>query len=122
MKPPSLAPRGRQPALFSLPGPLAARLGADCFAALPAGPGVYRFHGRDGALLYIGQSSNLRARVGSYRYVSEGSHARHTVRMVARAYRLEWEPCLTATDAVALEARLLLAAKGNSDGIIANAA
>ncbi len=100
--------RTRQLALFALPGPLAARLGAACFTQLPEGPGVYRFRGRDGELLYIGQSSNLRARVGSYRYVSEGSHPRRMVRMVARAYRLEWEPCPTAAAAIALEARLLL--------------
>jgi hypothetical protein len=108
MKTPPPGLRTRQPALFALPGPLVARLGAACFAQLPEGPGVYRFRGRDGDLLYIGQSSNLRARVGSYRYVSEGSHPRRMVRMVARAYRLEWEPCLTAAAAIALEARLLL--------------
>ena len=100
--------RTRQPMLFALPGPLAARLGAACFAELPESPGVYRFHDRDGALLYIGQSFNLRARVGSYRYVSEGSHARRTVRMVTRAYRVEWEPCLTTAAAIAMEARLLV--------------
>ena len=31
------------------------------------GPGLYRFHDRDGALLYIGSSSNMRARVAFHR-------------------------------------------------------
>ena len=108
MKSPPTGQRTRQPALFALPSPLAARLGATFFAALPEGPGVYRFRGMNGELLYIGQSSNLRERVGSYRYVSGSSHPCRLVRMVARAYRLDWEPCLTAAAAIALEARLLL--------------
>ncbi|MFN8627622.1 MAG: exonuclease domain-containing protein [Candidatus Binatia bacterium] len=33
---------------------------------LPAAPGIYRFFGADGRLLYIGKAKNLRERVGSY--------------------------------------------------------
>lgn len=105
---PVTASRHTQPALFSLPGPLTAMLGADFFRTLPASPGVYRFYGEEDRLLYIGQSSNLRARVGSYRFVSAASHSRRLVRMVARARRVEWEHCATAADAISLEARLLL--------------
>ncbi|MGH7785221.1 MAG: exonuclease domain-containing protein, partial [Candidatus Binatia bacterium] len=35
-------------------------------AALPTAPGIYRFTGEDGRLLYIGKARNLRQRVGSY--------------------------------------------------------
>ena len=35
-------------------------------AALPEAPGIYRFTGEDGRLLYIGKAKNLRQRVGSY--------------------------------------------------------
>lgn len=98
----------RQPALLATSGPLAARLGAAFFASLPTGPGVYRFYGEDDRLLYIGQSGNLRARVGSYRFVNSASHSRRIVRMVARTWRAAWEPCGSVADAIALEARLLL--------------
>ena len=35
-------------------------------ARLPQAPGIYRFTGEDGRLLYIGKAGNLRQRVGSY--------------------------------------------------------
>jgi hypothetical protein len=59
-------------------------------------------------LLYIGQSSNLRARLGSYRHVGEGKHPRRTLRLVARIARIEWRECASAEAAIAEESRLLL--------------
>jgi DNA polymerase III subunit epsilon len=44
-------------------GKLPAQLPADFADDLPDGPGVYRFFGEDGALLYIGKSNSLRTRV-----------------------------------------------------------
>jgi DNA polymerase-3 subunit epsilon len=38
----------------------------DKVAQLPAAPGIYRFFGGDGRLLYIGKAKNLRERVSSY--------------------------------------------------------
>src|SRR4029079_5389549 len=35
---------------------------------LPTVAGVYLFHGRDGRVLYVGKSKNLRGRVKSYFY------------------------------------------------------
>lgn len=98
----------RQPWLFATSGPLTDRLGAEFFAGLPESPGVYRFFGEEDRLLYIGQSCNLRARVGSYRYVTAETHPRRMVRMVSRARRVEWEICTSAAAAIALESRLLL--------------
>ena len=100
--------RYRQVPLIPTSGPLAAQLGAEVFASIPEAPGVYRFYGEAGRLLYIGQSVNLRARIGSYRYVTAGRHSRRIARMVARVRRVEWEVCESAAAAVALEARLLL--------------
>jgi hypothetical protein len=98
----------RQLKLFHLENPLTLRFGNDFFRRLPEGPGVYFFHGNDGQLLYIGQSSNLRARLGSYRHVGEGKHPRRTLRLVARIARIEWRECASAEAAIAEESRLLL--------------
>lgn len=100
--------RARQLKLFHLEKPLTLRFGNDFFRSLPEGPGVYLFHASDGQLLYIGQSSNLRARLGSYRHVGEGKHPRRTLRLVARIARIEWRECASAEAAIAEECRLLL--------------
>lgn len=101
-------PRSTQMKLFPMPNPLGERVGAEVFKSLPAAPGVYRFYGSDGRLLYIGQSNDLRARVGSYRHVVPERHPRRTLRMVGRIARIEWEVCATAEAAIALEKVLLL--------------
>ena len=98
----------RQLRLFDLDNPLTARFGNAFFRSLPEGPGVYFFHGSEGQLLYIGQSSNLRARLGSYRHVSEGRHPRRTLRLVARVTKIEWQECLSAAEAIEKESALLL--------------
>lgn len=98
----------RQLKLFHVESRLAARFGSSFFHGIPASPGVYFFHGSDGLLLYIGQSSNLRARLGSYRHVGEGRHPRRTLRLVARVARIEWQECATAAEAIERERVLLL--------------
>lgn len=100
--------RLRQPWLFVMNGPLGERLGNRLFARIPASPGVYRFFGENDRLLYIGQSSNLRARVGSYRFVTADRHSRRTARLVAAIRRVEWSLCESADAAIALERVLLL--------------
>src|SRR5687768_17536708 len=74
----SAIPRLRHPLLFVTSGPLTARLGAAFFKSVPPGPGVYFFYDGGGRLLYIGQSHNLRRRIGSYRFVNAERHARRT--------------------------------------------
>jgi hypothetical protein len=101
------AASSRQLKLFHLENPLTLRFGNDFFRSLPESPGIYFFHGSDGHLLYIGQSSNLRARLGSYRHVGEGQHPRRTLRLVARIARIEWRECSSAEAAIAEESRLL---------------
>jgi hypothetical protein len=98
----------RQLRLFRLADPLTVQFGVAFFRALTRSPGVYFFHDADGRLLYIGQSSDLRARLGSYRHVSLDRHPRRTRRLVAAVARIEWTLCPSAEAAVELESRLLL--------------
>ena len=98
----------RQLKLFHLENPLSARLGNEFFRALPVSPGVYFFYDSEGQLLYIGQSNNLRARIGSYRHVTPEKNPKRSLRLVSRIIRIEWEICETAEEAIKRESVLLL--------------
>lgn len=98
----------KQLKLFHIENPLSVRLGSEFFRALPSIPGVYFFYGQMGDLLYIGQSSDLKARIGSYRHVSPEKNPKRTLRLVHRIARIEWKECGTAGEAIELEAKLLL--------------
>lgn len=98
---------GQQLKLFHLENPLSTRLGTAFFRSLPSGPGVYFFYDALERLLYIGQSGNLRARLGSYRHVTPEKNPKRTLRLVARTMKIQWQPCETAAEAVALESTLL---------------
>ncbi len=98
----------RQPWLFRLDTPLAERLGPDFPARVPSRPGVYFFRDGHGDLLYIGQSSNLRQRLASYRHVTPDRHPRRTLRLVNRIARVDWRLCQSASEAEELERVLLL--------------
>lgn len=109
--PPPIAvpmPRYRQMRLLTVGNPLAARLGADFFRSIPRQPGVYFFYDASDRLLYIGQSNDLRARVGSYRHVTPEQNVKRTLRLVHRIARVELQTCATPAEAIALEASLLL--------------
>ena len=100
--------RPRQLRLFNLRDPLTVRFGAHYFRSLPAQPGVYLFYGSEDDLLYIGQSSDLKTRIGSYRHVTTDKNPGRTLRLVSRITRIEWRTCITAAEAVELERILLL--------------
>ncbi len=104
----ALRTSSKQLKLFHIENPLSVRLGSAFFRSLPAAPGVYFFYGQAGELLYIGQSSDLRARIGSYRHVTPEKNPKRTLRLVHRIARIEWQECGTAVDAIELEAKLLL--------------
>jgi GIY-YIG catalytic domain len=108
MKAGAASQRGRQPALFRLEDPLTLRFGSGFFAALPTGPGVYFFRDAAERLLYIGQSSCLKARLGSYRHVTLERHPVRSLRLVARVRKIDWETCETAAEAIERERVLLL--------------
>lgn len=100
--------RLRQLRLFHVPNPLEQRLGKSLFQSIPSVPGVYFFRDASNQLLYIGQSHDLKARIGSYRHVSQETHPRRLQRMVSRIANVEWQKCEDALAAVELERRLLL--------------
>ena len=74
-------------------------------ALLPVGPGVYRFRGESGSILYIGRATNLRSRVTSY-WGNLGDRKR-LVRMVGQIARIEAVACDSAHEAAWLERNLL---------------
>lgn len=100
--------RFRQLRLLQVPNPLEERLGKALFRSIPPLPGVYFFRDASGQLLYIGQSHDLKARIGSYKHVSQERHPRRMQRMVSRIASVEWQICEDAWSAVELEKRLLL--------------
>lgn len=57
-------------------------------------------------VLYIGQSRNLKQRLGSYRYVSSETHSRRIVRLVHAVEQITWE--VTETEDCAIEKESLL--------------
>ncbi|PYK31759.1 MAG: hypothetical protein DME57_02510, partial [Verrucomicrobia bacterium] len=72
----------RQLRLFEHPRPLLTRLGADFFKSVPPCPGVYLMSNDADRLLYVGQSSNLRVRLGSYKNANPHHVSRKTLRLV----------------------------------------
>ena len=89
------------------PKPLNERLGSTFFRGIPRAPGVYRMFDEAGLLLYIGQSSDLRDRLNSYRHVHPDRDSKKTNRLVHLVRRIEWEVCDSAVSAVLRENELL---------------
>ncbi len=74
-------------------------------SALPVIPGVYRFRGASGRVLYVGRASTLRSRAASY---WSGLRDRaHLTPMVARVARIEAVSCDSVHEAAWLERNLL---------------
>jgi excinuclease ABC subunit C len=74
-------------------------------ARLPHSPGVYRFRGPGGRVLYVGRAVDLRRRVASYWGDLRGR--RHLRRMVPRIERVEAVVCDSEHEAAWLERNLL---------------
>ena len=85
----------RQLRLFAHPKPLLDRLGRDFFRAVPKRPGVYVMTGTSGQILYIGQSGNLRARLGTYKNAHPDHLSRRTLRLIHSVSSITWEECAT---------------------------
>jgi DNA polymerase-3 subunit epsilon len=60
----------------------------DVFDDLPETPGVYVFHGADGAVLYVGRSANIRSRVLAH--FASTPRPRRDLRIDAEVTRIEW--------------------------------
>ena len=73
---------------------------------LPHAPGVYLFRGRDGGVLYVGKSKDLRARVKSYFY---GDERKKIEDLLAQTTSIDGETCGSELEALVTEARLIRA-------------
>ncbi len=72
-------------------------------AMLPRAPGVYRFDGEDGELLYVGKATDLRQRVSSYLTNSKG-HSRKTLDLIRHIRTVSVEETGSELEASLLEA------------------
>lgn len=98
----------RQLRLFAAENPMRARFPRTFMQTVPREPGVYYFRDASGKLLYVGQSHELRKRVGSYRHVHPDRHPRRLVRLVHQVRQIEWEICESPEAAIERERVLLL--------------
>ena len=73
--------------------------------AVPAVPGVYRFYGEEGALLYVGKSVNLRSRVRSH--FSDDHRNDREMRIAQQTYHIDWEETAGELGALLNEAWLV---------------
>lgn len=71
---------------------------------LPNTPGVYLFRGRDGRVLYVGKSKDLRARVKSYFY---GDERKKVDGLLGETAAIDCEACASELEALVVEARLI---------------
>lgn len=103
-----VVPVFRQLRLFAAENPMRARFPRAFMQTVPREPGVYYFRDAAGKLLYVGQSHELRKRVGSYRHVHPDRHPRRLVRLVHQVRQIEWEICESPEAAIERERVLLL--------------
>ncbi len=93
--------------LFEPARPLLERFGAAFFKAVPPRPGVYIMSGEAERVLYIGQSGNLRQRLGSYKNARPDRAPRKVIRLIHSVRSLVWEECESIAAARLKEAQLL---------------
>ena len=79
--------------MFEHPKPLLTRLGPEFFKSVPKCPGVYLMFNDADRLLYVGQSSNLRVRLGSYKNANPNHTPRKVLRLVHSVAKIKLEPC-----------------------------
>jgi hypothetical protein len=73
---------------------------------IPERPGVYRFLGEGGTLLYVGKSRDLRRRIGSYFRPLAADHQRRG-RLLGAIRSLEWETVPSELEALLIEAETI---------------
>ena len=84
---------------------LPSQLPADLLDDLPESAGVYRFHGEQDALLYVGKANNLRERVLSH-FMSASRDAK-SQRLCTQVRRIEWTETAGELGALLLESKLV---------------
>ncbi len=73
---------------------------------LPKQPGVYKFIGPEGIILYVGKAKNLKNRLASY-FGSKKHHSQKTKTLVKKAAHFEYTIVETEQDALLLECTLI---------------
>jgi DNA polymerase III epsilon subunit family exonuclease len=78
----------------------------DRLADVPALPGVYRFFGEDGRLLYVGRARKLRERLAGY-FASPESHSSRTLQLLRLVHDFTFVTTGSELAAALLEARAI---------------
>jgi excinuclease ABC subunit C len=78
---------------------------AEALKTAPAGPGVYRMYGKDGACLYVGKARSVKKRVQSY--ARAAGHSGRTTRMIMATHSMEFVTTRSESEALLLEANLI---------------
>ncbi len=91
--------------LFDEENPLKKRLGDAFWDAIPAGPGVYQFHGAGDRVLYVGKSVNLRSRLFSYKNARKTSVSRKIIRLIRNTRYIRYDVLSDELEAVTEENR-----------------
>lgn len=73
---------------------------------LPQEPGIYIMRDRDGRVIYVGKSVNLRDRVGTY-FARRSERPEKTQRILERIWSVDVETVGSELEALLLEARLI---------------
>lgn len=74
--------------------------------SLPKSPGVYRYIGKGGDILYIGKAKNLRNRVRSY-FQSSRPHNQRITLMISQIHHIEYTVVANERESLILEANLI---------------
>jgi excinuclease ABC subunit C len=83
------------------------KFGADFIGSVPACPGVYRYWGSDGNVLYVGKAKNLRRRLSNYRNATRRKVHRKMRTLVRLASRLDYEELSSEEAALLREGELI---------------
>ena len=75
-------------------------------ASLPDAPGIYKFFGQDGALIYVGKAKSLRQRLSNY-FADPRTLPVRTAQMVRTAESVEWIQVRNEVEALMLEYSLI---------------
>lgn len=83
------------------------KFGADFVETTPTTPGVYRYLGAKGEVLYVGKAKNLRRRLSNYRNATRKKVHRKMRTLVSEAAYLQYESLPTEEEALLREGELI---------------
>lgn len=89
--------------LFETPPFLEEKLGSGTFEDIPQLPGIYRFYGEDGTLLYVGKAKNLRRRLFTYKRARPGKTSRKEASLISRINHFEFDVLKSEQEAILKE-------------------